>query len=228
VPVDQGPPPYAVLATLVASLRQELADALGALAETRAELGRARERIAELEARLKQNSRNSSQPPSSEGLTKPPRPRSLRKKTGRKPGGQDGHEGTTLAQVARPDRQVRHEPGCCSRCGAALAGLPVTGVERRQVFDLPPVKVMVTEHQLIERECACGRRTKAAPPEGAQAPACYGPRIAADRPSAGRAVRHPSLLRHCRRHPRPRGQQARRLPELGAGADHRQCGSGVR
>jgi transposase len=179
VPVDQGPPSYAVLAALVASLRQELADALGALAETRAELGRARERIAELEARLKQNSRNSSQPPSSEGLTKPPRPRSLRKKTGRKPGGQDGHEGTTLAQVARPDRQVRHEPGCCSRCGAALAGLPVTGVERRQVFDLPPVKVMVTEHQLIERECACGRRTKAAPPEEAQAPACYGPRIAA-------------------------------------------------
>ena len=89
-----------MLAALVASLRGELAEALGALEETRAELGRARERIAELEARLKQNSRNSSRPPSSEGLGKPA-PRSLRKKSGRRPGGQAGHEGTTLAQVAR-------------------------------------------------------------------------------------------------------------------------------
>jgi transposase len=100
-----------VLAALVVSLRSELAQA-------RAELERARERITELEARLKQTSRNSSQPPSSEGLAKPA-PRSLRKKTGRRPGGQDGHKGQTLAQVARPDREVRHEPGCCGRCGAA-------------------------------------------------------------------------------------------------------------
>jgi transposase len=166
-----------VLAAFVASLRWELAGALGALEETRAELRRARERIAELEARLKQNSRNSSKPPSSEGLGKPA-PRTLRKKSGRRPGGQAGHEGTTLAQVARPDREVRHEPGCCGRCGAGLAGRPVTGVERRQVFDLP-VRAEVTEHQLIERECACGHRTKAAAPAAAQAPAQYGPRIAA-------------------------------------------------
>jgi transposase len=160
-----------VLAALVVSLRSELAEA-------RAELGRARERIAELEARLKQTSRNSSQPPSSEGLAKPA-PRSLRKKTGRKRGGQDGHKGQTLAQAARPDREVRHEPGCCGRCGAVLARGPVTRVERRQVFDLPPVRAAVTEHQLIERECACGHRIKAAAPEGAEAPVCHGPRIAA-------------------------------------------------
>jgi transposase len=55
----------------------------------------------------------------------------------------------------------------------------VTGVERRQVFDLPPVKVKVTEHQLIERECACGHRTKGAAPRGAEAPVQYGPRVAA-------------------------------------------------
>jgi transposase len=171
VPVDEGPPPYEVLAALVVSLRAELA-------ETRAELERARGRIAELEARLKQNPRNSSKPPSSEGLAKPA-PRSLRKKTGRRPGGQDGHKGQTLTQVARPDREVWHEPGCCGRCGAALAGRPVTGVERRQVFDLPPVWAEVTEHQLIERECACGHQTKAAAPRGAEAPVCYGPRIAA-------------------------------------------------
>jgi transposase len=136
-----------VLAALVASLRRELADALGALAETRAELAGARDRVAELEARLRQAPRNSSRPPSSEGLDKPPpRPRSLRKKSGRKPGGQDGHEGSTLAQVARPAREVRHEPGCCGWCGAGLAGRPVTGVERRQVFDLPESAIKVTEY----------------------------------------------------------------------------------
>jgi transposase len=160
-----------VLAALVVSLRGELAAA-------RAELERARERIAELEAQLRQTPRNSSKPPSSEGLAKPA-PRSLRKKSGRRPGGQDGHKGQTLTQVAGPDREVWHEPGGCGRCGAALAGRPVTGVDRRQVFDLPVVRVEVTEHQLIERECACGHRTKAAAPQGAEAPVQYGPRIAA-------------------------------------------------
>ena len=155
-----------MLAALVVSLRGELA--------------RAQERIAELEDRLGKTSRNSSVPPSADGLAKPPpRSRSLRKKTGRRPGGQDGHPGTTLAQVAKADREVRHEPGPCSGCGAGLAGRPVTGIERRQVFDLPPVTVTVTEHQLIERECGCGQRTRGAAPEGADAPVQYGPRIAA-------------------------------------------------
>ncbi|MGH3304254.1 MAG: IS66 family transposase, partial [Streptosporangiaceae bacterium] len=81
--------------------------------------------------------------------------------------------------MARPDREVRHEPAGCSSCGAGLAGRPVTGVDRRQVFDLPPVKVEVTEHQLIERECCCGQRTRAAAPQGAEAPVQYGPRVAA-------------------------------------------------
>ena len=173
MPADQEPPSYEVLAALVMSLRGELADAV-------AELGRAAERIAELEDRLRKTSRNSSMPPSGEGLAKPPpRSRSLRKKTGRKPGGQDGHPGQTLAQVAKADREERHQPACCVRCGAGLAGRPVTGVERRQVFDLPAVTVKVTEHQLIERRCGCGHRTKGAAPEGADAPVQYGPRIAA-------------------------------------------------
>jgi Family of unknown function (DUF6444) len=118
-----GPPSQEVLAALAASLRQELAEALDALAEMRmrGELAQARERNAELEARLRQTPRNSSKPPSSQGLDKPPPQRSLRKRSGRKPGGQGGHEGTTLAQVARPERELRHEPGCCGRCGAGLA-----------------------------------------------------------------------------------------------------------
>ena len=164
----------------MAALRGELAESRAALARAQEDLAQARERIAELEARLRQSPRNSSRPPSSQGLDKPPpRPRSLRKKTGRKPGGQDGHEGSTLAQVARPDRELRHEPGRCGWCGAGLAGRPVTGVERRQVFDLPEAAVAVTEHQLIERECGCGQRTRAAAPPGAEGPVQYGPRIAA-------------------------------------------------
>ncbi len=120
MPADREPPHDEVLAALVASLRAELA-------RTRAELARALERVAELEARLAQSPRNSSRPPSSEGLAGPA-PRSLRKKSGRRPGGQDGHKGQTLAQVARPDLEVRHEPGCCRQCGAGLAGRPVTWV----------------------------------------------------------------------------------------------------
>jgi transposase len=114
---------------------------------------------------------NSSRPPSSEGLGKPPPRRSLRKRSGRKPGGQDGHEGSTLAQVARPDRELRHEPGCFRRCGAGLTGRPVTGVERRQVSGLPEVTVTVTGDQLIERECGCGHRAKPRP-RRARRPRC--------------------------------------------------------
>jgi transposase len=178
VPGDDAGSADEVLSALVASLRAELAESQAALGRAVEELARAGERIAELEARLRQTPRNSSRPPSSEGLGKPA-PGSLRKKSGRKPGGQDGHEGRTLAQVARPDRELRHEPGCCGRCGAGLAGRPVTGVERRQVFDLPEAAAVVTEHQLIERECGCGQRTRAAAPPGAEGPVQYGPRIAA-------------------------------------------------
>ena len=165
---------------MVVGLRAELVAAQAVAEALRVELVKASERIAELEARAGRNSRNSSKPPSSDGLGKPaPKPRSLRKKTGRKPGGQDGHAGRTLRQVAVPDHEVPHEPGCCAGCRRSLAGRPVTGVERRQEFDLPPLTVEVTEHQLIERECVCGQRTRGAAPEGVTAPVQYGPRIAA-------------------------------------------------
>ncbi len=179
MPGGEAGPGDEVVAALVASLREELAGSQAALARAVEELAQARDRIAELEAQLRQNPRNSSRPPSSEGLAKPAPRRSLRKKSGRKPGGQDGHKGATLMQVACPDREIRHEPGACRACGAGLAGRPVTAVERRQVFDLPPARVEVTEHQLIERECGCGHRTRAAAPQGAEAPVQYGPRIAA-------------------------------------------------
>jgi transposase len=135
--------------------------------------------IVELTARLGQNSQNSSRPPASDSPFVKPAPKSLRRKSGRKPGGQPGHPGSTLALVANPNERLRHEPGPCSGCGAELAGAPEVGVERRQVFDLPPMTVRVTEHQLIARRCCCGATTCGAAPEGVTAPVQYGPRITA-------------------------------------------------
>jgi transposase len=101
--------------------------------------------VAELRRQLGQNSRNSSKPPSSDSPFTKPAPRSLRRKSGRKLGGQPGHPGSTLALVTNPDQRRRHEPGPCTGCGADLRDAPEIGVERRQVFDLPPMMVRATE-----------------------------------------------------------------------------------
>ena len=135
--------------------------------------------VAELKRQLGQNSRNSSKPPSSDSPFAKPVPKSLRRKSGKKPGGQPGHPGSTLALVAHPDERLRHEPGPCRGCGAGLADAPEVGVERRQVFDLPPISVRVVEHQLITRRCLCGITTCGIAPEGVVAPVQYGPRITA-------------------------------------------------
>jgi len=131
-------------------------------------------RVAELEAQAAATSRNSSKPPSSDGPAKPA-PRSLRTRSGRRPGGQTGHDGTTLRQVDDPDVVVRHEPVDCPTCGAGLAGAPQTGMIRRQVFDIPPIRLHVTEHQLIARRCTCGTITHGDPPAAVSAPVSYGP-----------------------------------------------------
>jgi transposase len=135
--------------------------------------------VAELTRRLGQNSQNSSQPPSSDSPFTKPAPKSLRRKSGRKPGGQPGHSGSTLTLVDNPNRRQRHEPGPCSGCGAELTDAPEVGIERRQVFDLPPITVQVTEHQVIARRCPCGVTTCGTPPEGVTAPVQYGPQITA-------------------------------------------------
>jgi transposase len=152
--------------------RDELIEAL------RGEVVRMGVQVAELEARLGLTSRNSSKPPSSDGLAKPA-PKSLRKRGARKPGGQDGHPGSTLAPVAVPDEVIEHEPGCCRGCGHDLGGAPEVSREHRQVFDIPPIRVRVIEHQLIKRRCGCGTATSAEAPEGVSAPVQYGPRITA-------------------------------------------------
>ena len=129
-------------------------------------------------AQLGTNSKNSSKPPSSDGLAKPA-PRSLRRKGG-KPGGQPGHPGQRLRQVTTPDVIVRHEPVDCAGCGQSAARAVQVGIERRgQAFDLPPTAVSVTEHQLIPRACRCGTRTTGVAPAWVHAPVSYGPRVTA-------------------------------------------------
>lgn len=132
-------------------------------------------RIAELEKRLNQNSSNSSKPPSSDGLKR--KPKSLRpKNTGRKPGGQPGHPGHTLPPNPAPDGIVTHPLETCPECGADLSGQPVEAVTKRQVFDLPPITMQVTEHQAESKICpVCGKLVTAAFPAGVSAPVQYGP-----------------------------------------------------
>lgn len=134
--------------------------------------------VAELRRRVGQNPRNSHQPPSSEGYDKPA-PRSRRERTDRRPGGQPGHEGTTLRQVEVPDEVVVHAPSTCAGCGHPLAGAPVTSTEARQVFDLPEVALRVVEHRLEHRRCRCGLVTMAGAPVGVGGPAQYGPGVRA-------------------------------------------------
>lgn len=136
------------------------------------------DRVAELEARLGKNSRNSSKPPSSDGLGKPA-PKSLRKPSGRRPGKQPGGEGFRLQPRPDPDQVQTHVPTGCKGCGADLAGAPVVGIEARQVFDLPVIELITIEHRAQRRRCGCGAVTRAGFPTEATAPTCYGPRVAA-------------------------------------------------
>jgi transposase len=137
-------------------------------------------RIADLEERLGRNPRNSSMPPSAEGFSKPPAPnRAERRAAKRRPGKQPGTEGKHLAQVQDPDDVQIHAPPVCDGCGASLDGADIVDVERRQVFELPPMRPFVTEHRMERRRCSCGCETKAAPPKEATAPTCYGPGVRA-------------------------------------------------
>ena len=145
-------------------------------------------RLDQLERRLGLNSTNSGKPPSSDGLSKPPagkqkrrRTGSLREKSGRKPGGQKGHEGETPRQVAEPDAITDHYPETCPNRGSGLTPEMSTGHGARQVFDLPePRPLVVMEHRAHRCRCGrCGRQTRAAFPAGVTGPVRYGARIGA-------------------------------------------------
>jgi len=149
--------------------------------EKDAQIAKLEHLVKKLEGTIAQNSTNSSKPPSSDGLQKKPTiPGSQRRSSGKKPGGQPGHKGTTLSQVKKPDKVVLHSATRCP-CGHDLSDQKPDKVETSHVFDLPPAKIEVTEHQFETKLCPCCHKEVTAPlPAGLSGvPAEYGPGIKA-------------------------------------------------
>jgi transposase len=134
------------------------------------------QRVTQLEDQIAKNSRNSGKPPSSDGLNKP-KPKSLRKKTGKKQGGQKGHKGHNLKKAENPDHIISIPVTSCSCC-ADLTNVPVTNLDCRQVFEIPEPKLEVFEYQSEIKTCSeCGKTNKGQFPEGVNSSVQYGPRF---------------------------------------------------
>lgn len=153
-----------------------VADAFLALAAQMTEL---QARLKALEERFAQDSHNSHQPPSRDRAPRP-RPKSLRRASGKKAGGQIGHEGTTLQPVEKPDHIVVHKAERCQNCQQSLNAVATRDYDKRQVFDLPPLRLEVTEHQAEIKACPhCHQITAAAFPDEVTHATQYGERFKA-------------------------------------------------
>lgn len=136
-------------------------------------------RIKALECRLNLNSYNSGKPPSSDGYARKNRKDSQSSSTRKKPGGQPGHKGKTLQQSPNPDHIEYYTSDFCSCCGKSLINGKITGIEKRQVYDLPPPpQIEITEHQSITILCChCGTKSSGEFPSDVTQPVQYGSRI---------------------------------------------------
>jgi transposase len=161
-------------ADMAANLLVSLTESVNMLSEKVTELTA---EVNDLKSRLAKDSSNSSKPPSSDGYSKPS-PKSLRKKSGKKSGGQKGHKGSTLSKVSNPDHTINHNSGKCS-CGRCLEEGAILSEERRQVFDIPIPRLEVTEHIVQTVKCSCGRIHAGTFPEEVNAPTQYGSRVRA-------------------------------------------------
>jgi transposase len=152
------------------------ADWRALLAERDAEIAELKAIICDLQARLNADSTKSSRPPSSDGLKKP-NPKSLRKPSGKKVGGQPGHPGTSLSRMEATSI-IEHRPApLCSACGEELPESHI--VETRQVIDIPPISLEATDHHLFEAHCRCGHRAQGSWPISVESYVQYGSRLRA-------------------------------------------------
>lgn len=166
------------LSQLSHSEKDELIRLLWTMLQSQAkQIAALQSQVAELQSKLNKNSRNSSKPPSSDGMNKPV-PKSLRQAGQNPTGGQKGHPGRTLSQAAQPDKIVVHNvPDHCQACQRELPFAYVN--ETRQVFDVPVLKYEVTEHHAMQAICSCGHVHTAQFPAGVNASVQYGPRAQA-------------------------------------------------
>ena len=168
---------FADLQQAFLNLKEEVAQKNRRIEELEALLMRALLRNEELERRLAKDSHNSSKPPSSDGLKHKPKAKAKKSKPS---GGQPGHPGHALHQVEKPDEVITHRPEQCEECCCPLEGAAGQIKERRQIHELPDMRLRVTEHQ-VEAICcpACQHVTTAPFPVGVDAPAQYGPQMQA-------------------------------------------------
>ncbi|WP_423231266.1 IS66 family transposase, partial [Bacillus thuringiensis] len=125
----------------------------------------------------KKNSTNSHKPPSTDGFRKPIT-KSLRKSSQRQTGGQLGHKGHTLHLTTTPDHTITYFPTHCTCCHTSLKHEPVKGYRIRQVYDLPPIQIEVTEHKVAQKECPhCHSIQESQFPSTVSRPVQYGPNI---------------------------------------------------
>ena len=128
-------------------------------------------RLEALESKVNKNSCNSSKPPSSDGLAK--KTSSLRQSSGKPPGAQPGHKGSTLKQAMQPTERIDHPlPGQCERCHHELPLHDALVGERRQAFD-------VVERRTLSVRCQFGQLHTSVFPASVTEPVQYGPNVRA-------------------------------------------------
>lgn len=156
--------------------KSTLIDLIVALQKQLAEQG---QQIQKLSDQIAKNSQNSSKPPGSDGLKKM-KTKSLRPKSAKPYGGQPGHQGATLQMVSDPDEIVDHLVASCPHCQVDLARVEAVGYDKRQVFDIPPLRLAVTEHRVAIKQCpGCGVEVRGTFPEAVSQPTQYGARLKA-------------------------------------------------
>jgi transposase len=158
-------------------LKQENRELRELLKHVSEQLTAAEAKIKQLSEQLKQNSRNSNWPSSRDKSRR--KTKSLRSKSERKAGGQEGHEGHTLAFNPEPDVIEKHRPTECAHCQASLAEeIAASEIAKRQVLDLPPLRYITTEHQVETVLCPnCGEATSSEFPVGVTNPVQYGSQV---------------------------------------------------